>query len=434
MKQDAAEKIAQQTAKITAKAESDAAKKIAKAKKAAEKKTAAAAAKDAKKAAKAEKQAAKISKKVSVAEKKAAAKVAKVEKKAAAQSAKAAKLAAKRAPEKGAEGGEAQAAGKKGGKKKILLLLPLVAIAVAAGVFFFLKGKGGKEADKPLEPITAPVAYLFSEEIGVPALPVQDTVVVYEEKIPREQAPAADEAEDTEGTEGTEGTKDAESAEGAEGTEGAKEAEGAEEAEEVTVTRYTYEGVSDPKGLMAAYAVLMTQEDAGFSAIDAEMVRTDLPDFEGKEATEDAPASPPVTTVTLARNGDIDNEIVHSLLLEWDEDSCSVTVDTPSGRVRDPKPPASAPQAPGLTVEGFKQLNPAVLGLEGSSMEEYNVLVQDGLIMVYGSPCVRISAYSVNQQTGSNEIAGSYFLSADGQHVYRYDTESNSVEELEIEP
>ena len=45
MKQDAAEKIAQQTAKITAKAESDAAKKIAKAKKAAEKKTAAAAAK-----------------------------------------------------------------------------------------------------------------------------------------------------------------------------------------------------------------------------------------------------------------------------------------------------------------------------------------------------------------------------------------------------
>lgn len=425
MKQDAAEKIAQQTAKITAKAESDAAKKIAKAKKAAEKKTAAAAAKDAKKAAKAEKQAAKISKKVSVAEKKAAAKVAKVEKKAAAQSAKAAKLAAKRAPEKGAEGGEAQAAGKKGGKKKILLLLPLVAIAVAAGVFFFLKGKGGKEADKPLEPITAPVVYLFSEEIGVPALPVQDTVVVYEEKIPREQAPAADEAE---------GTEDAESSESAEGTEGAQEAEGAEEAEEVTVTRYTYEGVSDPKGLMAAYAVLMTQEDAGFSAIDAEMVRTDLPDFEGKEATEDAPASPPVTTVTLARNGDIDNEIVHSLLLEWDEDSCSVTVDTPSGRVRDPKPPASAPQAPGLTVEGFKQLNPAVLGLEGSSMEEYNVLVQDGLIMVYGSPCVRISAYSVNQQTGSNEIAGSYFLSADGQHVYRYDTESNSVEELEIEP
>lgn len=427
MKQDAAEKIAQQTAKITAKAESDAAKKIAKAKKAAEKKTAAAAAKDAKKAAKAEKQAAKISKKVSVAEKKAAAKVAKVEKKAAAQSAKAAKLAAKRAPEKGAEGGEAQAAGKKGGKKKILLLLSLVAIAVAAGVFFFLKGKGGKEADKPLEPITAPVVYLFSEEIGVPALPVQDTVVVYEEKIPREQAPAADEAEDTEGTEGTEGTKDAESAEGAEGTEGAKEAEGAEEAEEVTVTRYTYEGVSDPKGLMAAYAVLMTQEDAGFSAIDAEMVRTDLPDFEGKEATEDAPASPPVTTVTLARNGDIDNEIVHALLLEWDEDSCSVTVDTPSGRVRDPKPPASAPQAPGLTVEGFKQLNPAVLGLEGSSMDEYSVFVNDGLVLVYGNPCIRIGV------TGGNEVEN-YFLSSDGHHVYRYDIESNSAEELEIEP
>lgn len=410
MKQDAAEKIAQQTAKITAKAEKDAAKKIAKAQKAAEKKTAAVAAKDAKKAANAEKQAAKITKKVALAEKKAAAKVAKVEKKAAAKSAKAAKLAAKRAPEKSGEGEETQAAGKKGGKKKILLLLPLVAIAVAAGVFFFLKGKGGKDADKPLEPITAPVQYLFSEEIGVPALPVQDTVVVYEEQIPREQAPAGD------------------------GEEAADGADGGEEAEPVMVTRYTYEGVHDPKGLMSAYAALMTQEDVGFSAIDEEMIRTDLPDFEGKEATEEAPAVPPATAVTLARNGDIDNEIVHSLLLEWDEDSCTVTVDTPSGRVRDPAPPAAAPQAPGLTVEGFKQLDPAVLGLEGGSMEEYNVFVQDGLIMVYGSPCVRISVYSVNEQTGSNEIAGSYFLSADGHHVYRYDTESNSVEELEVEP
>ena len=184
---------------------------------------------------------------------------------------------------------------------------------------------------------------------------------------------------------------------------------------------------------MAAYAALMSQEDVGFSAIDEEMIRIDLPDFNGKEATEDAPAEPPVTTVTLARNGDVENEIVHSLLLDWDEDSCTVTVDTPSGRVRDPAPPATAPQAPGLSVDGFKQLPPSVLGLEGDSMENYNVFIQDGMIIVHGNPCIRISVYSVSN-TGSNEIAGSYFLSADGQHVYRYDTESNSVEELEVEP
>lgn len=403
MKQDAAEKIAQQTAKITAKAERDAAKKIAKAQKAAAKKTAAAEAKTAKKAANAEKQAQKIAKKVEKAGKKAAAKVAKVEKKAAAKSEKAAKLAAKRGASPADSEGESAAGGKKGGKKKMLLLLPVVALAVAAGVFFFLRGKGdGKTDGAPLEPIPAPAQYFFGEEIGIPALPVRDTVVVYEEKL--EPAP--------------EGEEDAE----------------APEENTFTAIRYTYEGLSDPKALMSAYATLMTQEDVGFSAVDEELIRTDLPDFTGKEATEDGqPAVPAATAVTLARNGDVENSIVHSLALEWDGDSCTVTVDAPTGRVQDPKPPASAAQAPGLTVEGFKQLSPSVLGLEGDSMDDYNVYVQDGMILVYGSPCVRISVYSLDEVSGTNEIAGSYFLSADGHHVYHYDVESNSVQELEIE-
>ena len=65
-------------------------------------------------------------------------------------------------------------------------------------------------------------------------------------------------------------------------------------------------------------------------------------------------------------------------------------------------------------------------------MDEYTVYVQDGMLLVYGNTCVRISVYAQNANTGTNEVAGSYFLSADGQHVYRYDVADNSVEELEI--
>ena len=395
--QDLAAKIAAQTAKKTAKVESAAAKKIAAAEKAAQKKTAAAERKMLKRADKAEKQAAKISAKVAKAEKKAAAKVAKVEKKAAAKSEKAARLAAKRGERASAAEG-AEEGKKKGGKKKLLLVLPIVAIAAAAGVFFFLKGRGAP-AEDPLEPIAPPVQYLFGETDFAPALPiVGEEVVVYSETV-----------------------------------EPPSPAEG-EEAQEPTATRYTYENLQDPKGLMSAYAALLTQSDAGFSAVNEELQRMDLPDFEGREASGEEEAVPAATSVHLARNSGEEN-IIYSIQLDWSETSGTVVVDTPEGRVTNPPAPEQErPLGNGLTVDGFRQLDPSVLGLPGASMDEYQVYVQDGMLLVYGNTCLRISVYAQNSETGTNEIAGSYFLSADGQHVYSYDVANNSVEELEIPP
>lgn len=184
---------------------------------------------------------------------------------------------------------------------------------------------------------------------------------------------------------------------------------------------------------MSAYAGLLTQEAAGFSAVDKTFQRMDLPDFDGKEASEGQEAVPASKSVLLARNSDGDDGLVYSLQLDWDETTCTVVVDTPEGRVHNPpSEDQSGPVSAGLTVDGFRELDPSVLGLPGASMDEYTVYVQDGMLLVYGNTCVRISVYAQNANTGTNEVAGSYFLSADGQHVYRYDVADNSVEELEI--
>lgn len=423
--QDLAAKIAAQTAKKTAKVESAAAKKIAAAERAAEKKTAAAERKMLKRAAKAEKQAKKLQDKVAKTEKKAAAQVAKAEKQAAKKNEQAAKIAAKR--EESSEPEEIE--GKKK-KKKLVLLLPVVAIVVAAGVFFFLKGRGAEE-EVELEPIPTPLSYAFSEVSNVPALPViGEDVVVYSEVIesvlpevteePPEETPPVDEEKTP-------------PAEGEEDPEGDAKAEEEPEEPALTATRYRYENVTDPKGLMSAYAGLLTQEAAGFSAVDKTFQRMDLPDFDGKEASEGQEAVPASKSVLLARNSDGDDGLVYSLQLDWDETTCTVVVDTPEGRVHNPpSEDQSGPVSAGLTVDGFRELDPSVLGLPGASMDEYTVYVQDGMLLVYGNTCVRISVYAQNANTGTNEVAGSYFLSADGQHVYRYDVADNSVEELEI--
>lgn len=419
--QDLAAKIAAQTAKKTAKVESAAAKKIAAAERAAEKKTAAAERKMLKRAAKAEKQAKKLQDKVAKTEKKAAAQVAKAEKQAAKKNEQAAKIAAKR--EESSEPEEIE--GKKK-KKKLVLLLPVVAIVVAAGVFFFLKGRGAEE-EVELEPIPTPLSYAFSEESNVPALPViGEDVVVYSEviesvlpEVTEEPSPAEEE--------------ETPPAEGEEDPEGDAKAEEEPEEPALTATRYRYENVTDPKGLMSAYAGLLTQEAAGFSAVDKTFQRMDLPDFDGKEASEGQEAVPASKSVLLARNSDGDDGLVYSLQLDWDETTCTVVVDTPEGRVHNPpSEDQSGPVSAGLTVDGFRELDPSVLGLPGASMDEYTVYVQDGMLLVYGNTCVRISVYAQNANTGTNEVAGSYFLSADGQHVYRYDVADNSVEELEI--
>lgn len=280
-------------------------------------------------------------------------------------------------------------AGKKSKKKKLFILLLLVVIlAAGAAVFFFVirpRMEGGKaQEEPPPEPVELPLMYTMGET-EVHALPVWGESTVYLEE---QEAPVG------------------------------------EDEPEPTAVTYRYEGLSSPGTLASVYITLMTAEDVGFSQVDEELTRIEEPEAPAVERG----------AVHLAKNAPEEGKAL-SIRMDWTTELCTVTADLVDGRVKDPpepEPPISpAALSADQALDYIQSLNPAVLGLEGTSMEEYELLLQDGSVLIDGNPCVRINAYRRDSQTGTNEIGGNYFLSLDGVHLYRLDVADNSVEELD---
>ncbi len=413
MKQDKADKIIQKAERKAAKA----AKQVEIAGKKAE------AAKQ-KQAAKAEKKAAQVAKK---AEKKAAKHTKKAE-----QATKKAQLAAQKAQEKKAkaaaktaakalEGEEGEGGGKKkkGKKKLLIILIPVLAAAIGVGAFFFLKG-GKEEEEAPPEPIPIPMEYVLNE-IPITALPViGDAVLVYQEEVPPEPPAEPEPSPEPE--------KDEDDKDGGEAPEGGEEGDGEEEPapepeeEEPGFTKilYRYEGLQNPVSLVSAYAAVMSTEDAGFSVVDETLLRIDPPEEYGEKGS-----------IQLARNvpqaEDGTGGGVHSLLLSWEGNNCSVLLDMPEGRVHDPKPETPSAAAPRRGLADLEAIHPSKLGLSGESMDAYELIPQEGSVRIAGSICMRVNIYGQG-----NQFAGSYFLSTDGK-LYKLDEAANAVVELDWE-
>ena len=397
MKQDKAEKIIQKAERRAAKAAKQVEAAGKKAETARKKQEVQAQKKAAKAAAAATKKAAAKTKKAEAVAKKAQAAAQKAEEKKAKTLAK---VAAKAVDAAEGEGGEAPGGKKKKSRKKLLMIaVPVLAVAVGAGAFFFLRG-GGEEEETTLEPITAPAEYVLNE-CHITALPVWgDTVLVYQEEIVPEPP--------------------AEPADGEGGEDAAQPA--AEPAEDAfTKILYRYEGLQNPVGLVSAYMTLMTTEDAGFSVVDETLLRIDPPEELAAQGS-----------LQLARNvpkaEDGTGGGVHSLLLNWGDGSCSVTLDMPSGTVHDPKPESAAPAAPRRGLSDLESIHPSKLGLPGDSMEAYLLLPQEGSVRIAGSVCMRVNIYYED----GGQIAGSYFLSNDGK-LYKLDEAANAVVELDWE-
>lgn len=308
-----------------------------------------------------------------------------------------------KAPKKGKKGAAPEVenpegvveTGKKSKKKKLLMiLLPVLVLAAGAAVFFFIirprLGGGEAEEPPPPEPVELPLMYTLGET-EVHALPVWGESTVYLEE---QEAPAVE--EDT-----------------------------GEEVPEPTAVTYRYEALSSPGTIASVYITLLTAQDVGFSQVDEELTRIEEPEEPAVEAG----------SVQLAKNAPEEGKAL-SIQLDWTAELCTVTADLVDGRVKDPPPPVTPAGPSALTadqaLEYIQSLEPAALGLEGTSMEDYDLLLQDGSVLIDNNPCVRINAYRVSSQTGTNEIGGNYFLSLDGAHVYRLDVDSNSVEELDI--
>lgn len=125
--------------------------------------------------------------------------------------------------------------------------------------------------------------------------------------------------------------------------------------------------------------------------------------------------------------------------IDWRAGNCVVTVDQKEGSITSPKKKSSgATGAKSMSlfeaVDYFKSLSPAALGLDGTSMDAYQIQTQDGVVMVDDRPCMQLRVYDVHTPEGTNEIKGNFLMTNDGAHVYRLDEQNHTVQEIQISP
>lgn len=70
------------------------------------------------------------------------------------------------------------------------------------------------------------------------------------------------------------------------------------------------------------------------------------------------------------------------------------------------------------TIEYFRTLDPAALGLEKDSMDEYQVYQIEKAIPVDNLPCMKITVYA-HTEAGTNEPEQTFLVARDGTAVYR---------------
>lgn len=181
-----------------------------------------------------------------------------------------------------------------------------------------------------------------------------------------------------------------------------------------TVVTYTYTGLSSPGGDVGTYVSLMKSEANGFEVVDKDFVISDQPEY------DDA------GRVLLAKSMAVEDGAESQLMLidiSWAEDTCHVVTRQAEGEISQPPEPITMREA----QEYLESLHPSELGLEGESMDEYEVFTFDGAVVVDGRACVRMNVYSFEQ---SNEFMGCYLMSLDARHLYRMDTATQEIIEI----
>ena len=202
----------------------------------------------------------------------------------------------------------------------------------------------------------------------------------------------------------------------------------AEDVQVMTTTpdTYGYVGVEDSAALVQDYVASMTGEDSGFSLVNALYHAAEAPDYSQDNGT-----------VYLSKEAVEDGKIL-VLKVDWHTGTATVEVslvDTPADYgaaepAEEEEEPAKLTHA--AASDFVMELTPSVLGLEGVSMANYHCYIRNGLVMVNDLPCLWVEIYSSSNQAGTNANAGTYYLSRDGEHLYRLGDDGKEVEELNI--
>lgn len=183
---------------------------------------------------------------------------------------------------------------------------------------------------------------------------------------------------------------------------------------------YTYVGFEIVNESVQTYVTTLTSEEHGFKIVDGETFRaTSAPDF-----------TQPEGTVSLSKPAE--NEKITVIRLDWSANQCVASISIEDAPVVEQQKPTKNHNNIGLSHTGamdlFKDLHPSVLQLEGESMEEYNIYIMTGFTYVNGEACLRIKIYSDNNSANTNVHVGTYFMSGNGEHIYRLSDDGLAVE------
>ena len=183
---------------------------------------------------------------------------------------------------------------------------------------------------------------------------------------------------------------------------------------------YTYVGFSAVNESVQKYVGTLISAEHGFSIVDAEKFHpAAAPDYSLAEGT-----------VTLSKPAE--NDKITVIHLEWSADRCVASISIEDAPVIEPPKSNANKGNHGLSHTGaidyLKELSPSVLELEGDSMEAYNIYIMNGFTYVDGEACLRIKIYSTDSKVGTNVYMGTYFMSGNGEHIYRLSEDGLAIE------
>jgi len=186
---------------------------------------------------------------------------------------------------------------------------------------------------------------------------------------------------------------------------------------------YEYEKIEiegGPGAAVQTYKELLSSEEQGFLLIDGETGElAEEPDFTAETGE-----------ILLEKESSEEGKLI-SVTAAWKKKNCTVTVGTVEGQL--PKLETADPETVTMNlveiVDFVSRLSPTDLGLEGQSMDDYEVYAIEGAVLVDNRSCIKISVYS-KEEVGSNSIEGEYLLTPDGAHIYAVDGELGKVKEL----
>ena len=290
---------------------------------------------------------------------------------------------------KAVEGEELQEGKKKKKGKKKLLLIPIALVLVAA---------------------VAAVILLVLPRFGINLLGEKEPEQQVEEKIPKKGVEAYTVGEDTVAS------LDTVLEEGEGELLALRTTPEKSKAEEEGRLTYIYE-VNGPAAVVNRYLDLVLGEELGFSLADENyMIQEERPELVDEEGA-----------LMVAKASVVEGK-VFQLAIGWSQenDMLAVRVSTPEAQLRMPeKEEQPKPASLSEQLDTIQTMHPSELGLEGRSMDQYEVLSTTGFVKVDDILCRRFTIYEKTGDDKRGDIVKIVYFSGDQQHMFQQETDEN---------